>query len=155
MTDLQTARPSLSELFESGVFHDTDTMARLLRLIRRRLREPVGAEELRAYRRRPNLGSGTWVAIGPEAPAFAEARRRCFPVLTPHWHGRDPVELDWRIVAGEAVLLIERGCFDTDLLERTAYALLRDGARLVYPIRPALFAERRSWPPFVAGGRHG
>ncbi|MBL8226387.1 MAG: hypothetical protein JNM50_13770 [Chromatiales bacterium] len=63
--------------------------------------------------------------------------------------GADPLAFHWP-VKDLPVLLIEVGTFDTARLERLAYALLRDGAAFVRPLREALLAKTppESWPTY-------
>jgi hypothetical protein len=90
------------------------------------------------------------VICGPGAWDFAEYRRRCgFALVAPP--DRDPLEFDWALLKGRSVVLIEVGSFDTAALERVAYALMRDGVPMVFPIRDALLAEKppQVWPCYM------
>lgn len=77
---------------------------------------------------------GPQVICGPGAWAFAEHRKRCgFALVAPP--DRDPLEFDWSLLNGRAVVLIEVGGFDTEVVERTALALLIAGVPHVRTIR--------------------
>lgn len=82
--------------------------------------------------------AGAWVAIGPGAWGFTRLKPFPVMVLPPD---RDPFAYAWP-VRGLVVTLIEVGDFDTDRLNRTAYALLLAGARRVIALREALLHER-------------
>lgn len=79
------------------------------------------------------------VAIGPWAWHYARTDGLNRALVLPD--DADPFDLRWP-VAGVEVLLLELGVFDTDRLERTALALLCDGAACVRALRSALFRER-------------
>jgi hypothetical protein len=93
---------------------------------------------------------GPQVICGAGAWQFAEHRKRNgFALVAPP--DRDPLEFDWSLLAGRSVVLIELGSFDTAMLERVAYALMRDGVPMVFPIRDALLAEKppQVWPCYM------
>lgn len=100
---------------------------------------------------------GPQVICGPGAWAFAEHRKHCgFALVAPH--GQDPLQFDWSLLRGRAVLLIEVGGFDTAAMERLVYALLRDGVELVHPIRkvptdPAALPV--DWPSYIRRKQNG
>ena len=77
------------------------------------------------------LGQSPRVAIG--ARAWRLAMRAISAPIMVLPSGADPVSFAWP-VRGRACFLIDTGD-DLPLLERTAWALLRDGAPLVLPLR--------------------
>lgn len=100
---------------------------------------------------------GPQVICGPGAWAFAEHRRRCGGALVAP-PGQDPLQFDWSPLKGRSVVLIEVGTFDTPALERLAYAILRDGAELVHPIRKVPDAPAAlpvAWPSYSRRPSHG
>jgi len=90
---------------------------------------PYGRQWIEAGRR-----YGPFVFCGPGAWDLAARRTHCgFALVAPI--DRDPLDLDWSLLAGRVTILIEAGGFDTELVERTALALLIDGAPHVRTIR--------------------
>lgn len=91
-----------------------------------RLRQSTGSRDLRVY-----VGKGEWEA----ARGLLRCRYPVPAVALPR--GEDPLAMTWPAPGAEVTIIDRRGVARDDLVDRLAYALLRDGAVLVAAVHDA------------------